>query len=79
MMNDQGDLREDLKLPDGDIGVQIKNDFENGRELLVCKWNVDFFRFVLILTDLNFEQCTVLKACGEECVIAVKANTAADK
>jgi len=57
MMNDQGDLREDLKLPDGDIGVQIKNDFENGRELL----------------------CTVLKACGEECVIAVKANTAADK
>lgn len=24
-------------------------------------------------------QCTVLKSCGEECVIAVKANTALDK
>lgn len=35
MMNDAGDLREDLKLPDGDLGAQIKTDFENGRELLV--------------------------------------------
>ncbi|KAI9565635.1 eukaryotic translation initiation factor 5A [Daphnia magna] len=57
MMNDNGDLREDLKVPDGDLGNQIRTDFENGRELL----------------------CTVLKACGEECVIAVKANTAAEK
>ena len=35
MMNDNGDLREDLKLPDGDLGSQLKTDFENGRELLV--------------------------------------------
>ena len=35
-MSDNGDLREDLKCPDGDIGNQIKTDFENGRELLVC-------------------------------------------
>lgn len=35
MMNDAGDLREDLKLPDGDLGAQIKSDYENGRELLV--------------------------------------------
>ena len=34
-MSDNGDLREDLKCPDGDIGNQIKTDFENGRELLV--------------------------------------------
>ena len=38
MMNDAGDLREDLKLPDGEMGVQIKTDFENGRELLVSCW-----------------------------------------
>ena len=35
MMNDNGDLREDLKVPDGDLGTQIRADFENGRELLV--------------------------------------------
>ena len=35
MMNDNGDLREDLKLPDGELGAQMKVDFENGRELLV--------------------------------------------
>ena len=37
-MSDNGDLREDLKLPDGDLGNQIKTDFGNGRELLV--WNL---------------------------------------
>lgn len=35
MMNDNGDLREDLKVPDGDMGAQLRTDFENGRELLV--------------------------------------------
>merc|ERR1712137_1030729 len=57
LMSDNGDLREDLKCPDGDIGNQIKTDFENGCELL----------------------CTVLKACGEESVIACKANISGDK
>jgi len=45
MMNDNGDLREDLKLPDGDLGSQLKTDFENGRELLVTnKFNL-FLKF----------------------------------
>jgi len=57
LMSDGGDLREDLKLPDGDLGSQLKNEFDNGREIL----------------------CTVLKACGEECVIAIKTNTALEK
>jgi len=39
LMADNGDLREDLKVPDGEIGTQIKNDFENGRELLVIPRN----------------------------------------
>jgi translation initiation factor 5A len=57
LMSDGGDLREDLKLPDGDLGNQLKSEFEGGREIL----------------------CTVLKACGEECVIAIKTNTALEK
>jgi len=57
LMSDGGDLREDLKLPDGDLGSQLKGEFDNGREIL----------------------CTVLKACGEECVIAIKTNTALEK
>ncbi len=36
-MNDGGDLREDLKIPDGDLGSQLKTDFDNGRELLVSR------------------------------------------
>jgi translation initiation factor 5A len=57
LMSDGGDLREDLKLPDGDLGSQLKAEFDNGREIL----------------------CTVLKACGEEVVIAIKTNTALEK
>jgi len=57
LMGEGGELREDLKLPEGELGGQLKNEFENGREIL----------------------CTVLKACGEECVIAIKNNTALEK
>ncbi|XP_014219058.1 eukaryotic translation initiation factor 5A-like [Copidosoma floridanum] len=57
LMADNGDLREDLKIPDGDLGTQLRSDFDSGKELL----------------------CTVLKACNEEVVIAIKTNTALDK
>lgn len=57
LMCDGGDLREDLKLPDGDLGNQLRSEFDAGREIL----------------------CTVLKACGEEVVIAIKNNTALEK
>ncbi|XP_050521891.1 eukaryotic translation initiation factor 5A [Daktulosphaira vitifoliae] len=57
LMTDNGDLREDLKLPEGDLGVQLKTEFDSGKDII----------------------CTVLKSCGEECVIAIKTNTALDK
>ncbi|KAK2706526.1 eukaryotic translation initiation factor 5A-like [Artemia franciscana] len=57
IMTEAGDIRQDLKIPEGDLGVQLKNDFEAGKELV----------------------CTVLKACGEECVIAIKTSTTGDK
>ncbi|TDG47347.1 hypothetical protein AWZ03_006206 [Drosophila navojoa] len=57
LMSDNGDIREDLKVPEGDLGGLLRAEFEEGKELL----------------------CTVLAACGEECVIATKANSALDK
>jgi len=35
LMDDQGTLREDLKLPPGDLGAEIKKKFENGDTFLV--------------------------------------------
>jgi len=35
LMADNGDLREDLKVPDGELGAQLRADFEAGKELLV--------------------------------------------
>jgi len=35
LMNDSGEQKEDLKLPDGDLGKEIKTKFENGDEIMV--------------------------------------------
>lgn len=35
LMTDGGDLREDLKLPDGELGGQLRAEFDSGKELLV--------------------------------------------
>ncbi|XP_029316688.1 eukaryotic translation initiation factor 5A-1-like isoform X2 [Cottoperca gobio] len=50
LLDDAGAPREDLKIPDTDLGKEIKKKFENGEGFMV----------------------TVLKAIGEEQVIAVK-------
>lgn len=34
-MKDSGELRDDIRLPDGDLGTDIKNKFENNEDLLV--------------------------------------------
>uniref|UniRef100_A0A1B6EIB1 Eukaryotic translation initiation factor 5A n=1 Tax=Cuerna arida TaxID=1464854 RepID=A0A1B6EIB1_9HEMI len=34
LMSDNGDLREDLKLPDSDLGAQIKSEYDNGKDLI---------------------------------------------
>lgn len=35
LMADNGDLREDLKVPDGDLGESLRSDFDCGKDLLV--------------------------------------------
>lgn len=36
LMSDNAELREDLKVPDGELGQQLKTEYDNGKELLVC-------------------------------------------
>jgi len=57
LMDDAGNTRDDLKVPEGELGEEIVKEHGDGKDLL----------------------CTVLTACGEECVIATKVNTAVDK
>lgn len=35
LMSDSGDLREDLKIPDGELGVQLRAEYDSGKDLLV--------------------------------------------
>jgi len=57
LMDDGGNTRDDLKLPEGDVGNEISAAISDSKDII----------------------CTVLSACGEECVIATKVNTAVDK
>lgn len=41
-MADNGDLREDLKIPDGELGAQLRADFEAGKELLVSTFTFNY-------------------------------------
>ena len=45
LMDDNGDTREDLKCPDGDIGEEIKSAISEEREILVCIY-LDSFQSV---------------------------------
>ena len=79
LMDDSGDIREDLKVPEGELGSQLRADFENGRSLLVgtfCVLSITSEAAFIVIVSY---QCTVLKAVGEEMVIALKQDTSADK
>jgi len=53
LMDESGNVREDLKVPEGDLGQTIRDAYDKGVDAM----------------------CTVLSACGEEAIIAMKANT----
>ena len=49
-MNNEGVAKDDVKVPDSDLGKQIQEDFENGKDLLVT-----------IISAMSEEQvCSVL-------------------
>jgi len=52
LMSDNGDLREDLKVPDGEVGAQLRAEHENGKDILctVLKSCGEEVSFILILS-----------------------------
>ena len=34
LMMESGDIREDIKIPDGDIGVELRSKFDDGSDIL---------------------------------------------
>lgn len=34
LMSDNGDLREDLKIPDGEVGIQLRAEYDAGKDIL---------------------------------------------
>lgn len=56
-MADNGELREDLKIPDGELGTQLRADYEAGKELLVSKflltWVVIYIKIFVSIIVFN--------------------------
>lgn len=46
MMLESGELREDIKLPEGDLGADIKQRFEGGEDMLVSFRHLFIFLLV---------------------------------
>lgn len=34
LMSDNGDLREDLKVPEGEVGTQLRSEYDAGKDIL---------------------------------------------
>lgn len=47
LMGDNGELREDLKLPEGELGAQLRSDYDAGKELLVSFIFLLLFRYCI--------------------------------
>ncbi|XP_063283032.1 eukaryotic translation initiation factor 5A-1-like [Pelobates fuscus] len=51
LLTDSGDVRDDLKLPDGDLGKEIETRFEGGEEIMIS-----------VLCAMNEECAVAIKA-----------------
>lgn len=49
LMADNGELREDLKIPDGEVGAQLRADYDAGKDILCT-----------VLKSCGEEVCTYL-------------------
>lgn len=57
LMADNGDLREDLKIPEGEVGAQLRADYDAGKDILctVLKSCGEEVRLKVIELDFLFK------------------------
>uniref|UniRef100_A0A8C1NHB4 Eukaryotic translation initiation factor 5A n=1 Tax=Cyprinus carpio TaxID=7962 RepID=A0A8C1NHB4_CYPCA len=70
LLQDSGEVREDLKMPEGDLGKEIESKFDAGEEILVSVVKSSTIQMSVSIQTLII---TVLSAMNEEAAVAIKA------
>uniref|UniRef100_A0A665WWX9 Eukaryotic translation initiation factor 5A n=1 Tax=Echeneis naucrates TaxID=173247 RepID=A0A665WWX9_ECHNA len=73
LLQDSGEVREDLKIPEGDLGKEIESKHEAGEEILVSTLISPSSSSALCPERPLLFQITVLNAMDEEAAIGIKA------
>lgn len=54
-MMDNGDVREDLRVPEGDLGKEIESKYSAGEDMMVSTQTLNIMILKQYLKDSNFQ------------------------
>lgn len=74
-MNDKGDTRDDLRLPEGELGQKIRDEFAKDDNTVIVSFHIHHYFIFNQTFPFIIIKVTVMAAVDEEAIIACKNAT----